>query len=278
MKFPYKASASNYSFPALRETRESQPFNDAVIQAIITASQGTTTPDPAAIGALETAAGLYAACFAAARIEGDAPALTPCVRALLARDLIRRGESVFRLVVEGGALALRPAGSWDVRGGPAESAWYYRLDEFGPSGNMTYFVPSAGVIHARYAVDPSRPWYGLGPLQWARATGTLAAGLETRLGEEAGGAVGHLMPVPQDGGDNSDDDPLAALKADIRAGKGKPCWLKPRPRAGARANNRRRPRTGNPGASALTRRCRCRPCGRMRRWRYWPRAESPRPW
>ena len=57
-------------------------------------------------------------------------------------------ESLFRIVVEGGAIELRPAGSWDVRGGPEESAWSYRLDEFGPSGNLTYFVPSAGVIHA----------------------------------------------------------------------------------------------------------------------------------
>ena len=93
-------------------------------------------------------------------------------------------------------------------------AWYYRLDEFGPSGNLTYFVPAAGVVHARYAVDPSRPWYGLGPLQWASATGTLAAGLETRLGEEAGAATGHFLPYPSDQGGDSDedDDRLSALK------------------------------------------------------------------
>ena len=186
-------------WPWQKEKRQSQPFSDSVIQAIITAAQGTTTPDPSAIGALETAASLYAACFAAARVEG-APALSPGVRALLARNLIRRGESLFRIVVERGVIELRPAGSWDVRGGPAEMAWYYRLDEFGPSGNLTYFVPAAGVVHARYAVDPSRPWYGLGPLQWASATGTLAAGLETRLGEEASAAVGHFLPYPQDQG------------------------------------------------------------------------------
>ena len=77
--------------------------------------------------------------------------------------------------------------------------WWYRLDLFGPSGNVTRFVAGRAVVHARYAVDPARPWLGISPLQWARATGTLAANLKTRLGEETGGAVAHVLPVPQDG-------------------------------------------------------------------------------
>ena len=99
-------------------------------------------------------------------------------------------------------------------------AWFYRLDLFGPSGNVTRFVPAAQVIHARYAVDPARPWLGISPLGWARATGTLAANLEQRLGEEAGGRVAHLLPVPQDGGTGNADDPLAPLKKDIALAKG----------------------------------------------------------
>ena len=99
--------------------------------------------------------------------------------------------------------------------------WWYRVDEFGPSGNSTHFVPAAAVLHCRYSVDSARPWYGIGPLGWARATGTLAANLETRLGEEAGGPVGHVLPVPQDGGDGGDDDPLAMFKADMAAAKGR---------------------------------------------------------
>ena len=54
-----------------------------------------------------------------------------------------------------------------------------------------------------------------------RSTGTLAANLEQRLGEEAGGAVGHLLPIPQDGGDGSTDDPNAQLKLDLAAGRGR---------------------------------------------------------
>lgn len=207
------------------EVRETQPFSDAVITALISAADGTTAGDPSQIAALETAAGLYAACFQAATVNH--PALSAGVRGLIARDLIRRGESVLQIRVDNGMVRLQPIGSWDVRGGPAETTWFYRVDEFGPSGNLTHFIPSQGVVHTRYAIDPSRPWLGLGPLQWARAMGTLAANLETRLGEEAGAPVGAYLPYPQDQGgeDDTDADKLAAIKADIRSARGSQVFI-----------------------------------------------------
>ena len=128
---------------------------------------------------------------------------------------------LFAIEVEGGAVMLRPAGSWDVRGPWRESEWWYRVDLFGPSGNITRFLPAASVVHFRYAVDPARPWYGISPLGWARSTGTLAANLETRLGEETGAPVGHVLAVPQDGGDGGDEDPLAQFKAVLAGAKGR---------------------------------------------------------
>ena len=208
---------------AAPEKREAVPFTDAVVAALTAQAAGTGTGDPSAIAALEAAAGLYAAAFAGATVtpEGARAALSPLCMALIARDLIRRGESVHRIRIEGGMFRLQPVGSWDVRGTADERGWWYRLDEYGPSDNTTDVVPGAAVIHCRYAVDSARPWYGLAPLQWARQTGTLAANLEVRLGEEAGGPVGHLLPVPQDGGDGGDEDPLALLKADLAAGRGR---------------------------------------------------------
>ena len=207
-----------------RETRESQPFTDAVIEALIAQAEGSKPGDPRAIAALETAAGLYARAFAGAKITPESiatSALTPSTMALMGRDLIRRGEALFEILVDRGEIRLAPAGSWDVRGGPRPAEWWYRLDLFGPSGNETHFVPGAAVVHCKYSVDPARPWLGISPLGWAHSTGTLAANLEKRLGEEAGAAVGHLMPIPKDGGDGGEDDPLALLKKDIRTAEGK---------------------------------------------------------
>ena len=207
--------------PWRREARASQPFTDAITDAIVAQAAGTTAGDPRAIAALECCAGLWSRSFAAATVEPAHPAITPAVLALIARDLIRRGESVFAIEVEGAAPVLLPAGSWDVRGGWREDDWHYRIDLFGPSGNITRFVPAGAVVHARYAIDPSRPWFGLSPLEWARHTGALAANLELRLSEEAGGSIARLIPVPADGGDDTDEDPYKQLKLDIAAGRGK---------------------------------------------------------
>ena len=41
------------------------------------------------------------------------------------------------------------------------------------------------------------------------------------MGDEASGPIANLLPVPQDGGDGEDGDPLAELKADIRTARGR---------------------------------------------------------
>lgn len=205
------------------EKRESVPFTDAVVAALAAQASGQAVGDASAIAALEAAVALYSRAFAAAAVSPAEvrPLLSPPFMALLARNLIRRGEDVHQIIVERGEVRLQAIGSWDVRGGPAEESWWYRCDRFGPSGNLTELVPGAAVLHARYAVDSARPWHGISPLGWARTTGALAANLETRLGEEAGGPVGHVLPVPADGGDGEDDDPLAMFKADLAAAKGR---------------------------------------------------------
>ena len=115
------------------------------------------------------------------------------------------------------------AGTWDIRGAPDETSWWYRADLFGPARSASRTVPSAQVLHMRYAVDPSRPWRGLSPLESASSTGTLAANLEQRLGDEAGASVGAFIPTPKADGDDpdDDDDPLAKLRGDLRSAKGR---------------------------------------------------------
>ena len=121
---------------------------------------GSPFGDASAIAALEAAVALYSRAFAAVRLTPEVPALSPACMALVARNLIRRGEDVHQIMVEGGAVRLQPIGSWDVRGGPRELSWWYRCDRcdrFGPSGNLTELVPAAAVLHVRYAVDSARP-------------------------------------------------------------------------------------------------------------------------
>ena len=155
-----------------------------------------------AIAALEAAVSLYSSAFAVATVRCEnarvTAALTPSFLAMVARALIRRGEYVAVLdATPGRGLDICPAATWDVRGGPAETDWWYRCDLAGPSGTIARLAPSDGVIHVRYAVDPARAWRGLSPLEWARATGTLAGNLEHRLGEEAGAPVGSYLPMPR---------------------------------------------------------------------------------
>ena len=100
---------------------------------------------------MEAATALYVGAFVGARIEPSLPALRPAVVALIVRDLIRRGESLHEILVDRGELRLQAIGSWDVRGGFDERTWFYRVDEFGPSGNITRFRPAAAILHCRYA-------------------------------------------------------------------------------------------------------------------------------
>ena len=212
-------------WPWSKQTEKRASYSDAVVQAILSQSAGTAAGDPGAIAALETAAGLYARSFASAQVNptGNArtAAITPSILASIARSLIRNGSSLHLIEIGREGLRLSPCGSWDIQGGDSPSSWYVRADLFGPSGSRTVFCPHGSFVHCRYAVDPARPWRGIGPLQFSHQTATLAANLELRLGEEAGGAVAHLLAIPSDGGDGGADDPLAELKSDIRAGKGK---------------------------------------------------------
>ena len=205
------------------ETRATS-YSDTVVNAILAAASAPSA-DATRTAALEACAATYAAGFACARVEGAsgavATALTPAVLACIARNLIRKGDDVHVIEVSGGMLKLLPAGTWDVRGMADPATWRYRCDLFGPSRSRAVMVAPEGVVHCRYAVDPARPWAGLGPMQWATSSASLAGRLEGGLAKEAGAPAAQLVPIPGDGGDGGDDDPLAELKADIAKGGGK---------------------------------------------------------
>ena len=205
---------------AASEVRASAPYTDAIVNAIIESAAGAPVASVAATAALEAAASAYGRAFAGARVTPAGPLtawITPDVLNLIGRELIRRGESLGQLAVEGGRVRYFPAGSWDVRGGHDPSAWWYRLDSFGPSGNTTDLVPAAATLHVRYAFDPARPWLGLGPMQTAAQSGKLHAATVQALADEAGGPRGSLLPIPSDG----EEDNLSGLRSAIATLRGK---------------------------------------------------------
>ena len=210
------------------EKRASQPYTDAIVSALITQAGGSDVVNPAALGALEIAAGLWSRAFASASVLCDDPrvksAITPEVLGMVGRWLIKSGEMIFLIEFVSGEIVLSPVGSHDVRGGHLERDQYYRIDVFGASEHTTKYVGSDAVVHAKYAVDPAIPYIGVAPLDFARSTGALAAALELRLGQEAAAEVGYLMPIPQspDGDDVDDDDNnTVSLQKDMARLKGK---------------------------------------------------------
>lgn len=68
---------------------------------------------------------------------------------------------------------------------------------------------------------PGQRYVGTVPLSWAHTTARLQSEAECSLADEAGGTLAQLLAIPQDGGDDSEADPLRELKADIRTARGK---------------------------------------------------------
>ena len=209
-------------WPWRKEKRQTTGYTDGFIRALLATAEGTSGSDPSESWALECAANLYARAFSAAKLTGrHTEKITPSMMSLIARNMIRRGSDIHIIETKGGSLSFVPVGSWDVCGGDDPANWFYRTTLYGPDALNTRYVPAPGILHFRYSFDSARPWRGIGPLGWATDTGALAGNLERRLSEEAGSAVAHVVPIPQDGGSGEDDDPLAMLKADIAGAKGR---------------------------------------------------------
>ena len=203
-----------------RETRESS-YTALLVDLAVERATGSAPATVGAIGALEAASGLLARCFSLAEVSGPAnlaAAVTPQCRAMIARALVRGGECVLQIDVDpAGMVRLHPASSWDITGDVSPDSWRYRVTLGAPSGTVTRVVESAGVVHPRWSVDPSTPWRGVGPLQSAALAGKLSAEVTAALGDEASMPRGAVLPLPVDG----EDDSVTALKADLKALRGK---------------------------------------------------------
>ena len=208
-----------------RETRDSGgDFSDAVVRLIEAQAAGKAA-DASSTAAVEAASGALSRAFASARVEGARhvqEAVTPVVLAQVGRDLVRAGQSMHVVDVDRmGKVSLLPCSSWHFEGGAHPSSWMVRATYFGPSTSTTRHLPYSGVVFVRWGSTPGQPYTGTGPLSWAHTTARLQSETERSLADEAGGPVAQLLAIPQDGGDDGEDDSLTLLKADIRTARGK---------------------------------------------------------
>ena len=210
--------------PELRST--SVGYTASLTAALEAGAEGLVSGAPLAVAALEAAAGLYARCMSAAVVKGGgraAEALTPPVLALMARNLIRRGEDFHRVYVRRGMVVLEPIGFAYAHGaGPDPLSWTYNVTLYGPTDSRHEWTPATALLHSRYAVDASRPWLGVPPWSWAYTTGSAIAAVETLLRDQARSPHGHLLSVPESPQPGEDEDvrPLDAFRSDVAAAKG----------------------------------------------------------
>ena len=206
------------------ENRSQGGYTDLILSAFESAAGTQSSIGQTA--ALEAAVGAVSRGFAAAVVK-DAPgfvadALTPDVLCDIGRDMMRVGESMHLIDVDGGRLVLARCGQWDVRGGWRPSSWTVRVTVFGPSETLSRVVPYASVVHCRFASDRARPWAGLGPTGWAGLSARLAAGATAKLAEEMDALTAQVIPAPPgETPEDADDDPLGPLKASLVKAKGR---------------------------------------------------------
>ena len=208
-----------------RETRESGgDFSDAVVRLLESQAAGTAA-DASSTAAVEAASGALSRTFASAEVVGDdwaQDAVSPTVLAQIGRDLIRNGDSMHVIRIgRDGMVTLIPASSWHWEGSHDPDSWTVRATAYGPSTSTTWNLPASGVVFVRWGSTPGQPYVGIGPLSWAHTTARLQSEAERSLADEAGGPLAQLLAVPQDGGDDGDDDPLKMLRADISAARGR---------------------------------------------------------
>ena len=207
------------------EHRESGgDFSDAVVRLIEAQAAGSAA-DASSTAAVEAASGALSRAFADAEVLGTdwvREAVTPNVLAQIGRDLVRSGQSMHAIRMDPmGGVILIPCSSWHWEGNHDPASWTVRATAYGPSTSTTWRVPGSAVVFVRWGGKPGLPYIGTGPTSWAHTTARLQSETERSLADEVAGPLAQLLPVPQDGGDDSDEDPLKPLRVDIAAARGK---------------------------------------------------------
>ena len=213
------------------EKRESGGDFSAAVVRLIEAHAAGTAADASSTAAVEAAAGALSRALASAEVVGASwvqDAVSPAVLAQVGRDLIRSGDSMHAIRVAGdGAVRLIPCSSWHWEGNHDPSSWTVRATAYGPSTSTTWNLPGSAVVFVRWGGTPGQPYVGVAPASWAHTTARLGAEVERSLADEAAGPLAQLLTYPEGQDTDSEDgaDPLAPLRADIAAARGRALLL-----------------------------------------------------
>ena len=197
-------------------------FADAVVRLI--EGQAAGSADAGGTAGVEAAAGALSRAFSSAEVVGPGwvrDAVTPVMLGQVGRDLVRAGDSMHVIRMSAGMVKLIPAASWHWEGNHDPGTWTARVTCYGPSTSTTWNLPAAAVVFVRWGGTPGLPYVGVSPMSWAASSAKLHAEAERSLADESAGPLAQVLPIPADGGDGGDEDPLTMLKADIRAARGK---------------------------------------------------------
>ena len=202
------------NYTSVSPAPEVRNYTSLVLDALLSAAAGDSSGSSGGTAALEMAASRWARALATARVSH--PSITPPLLADIGRSLCRSGEVVYDLVVDPvRGLTFVPVADWTIYGGADRASWWYRLSKMAPSGSVTVERESAGVAHFMYSASPRQPWRGIGPLQWASATGSLVGHVEAALRDEASGPRGSIVPLPEN---TKVQDGLKASFASLKGG------------------------------------------------------------
>ena len=216
-----------------RETRQAGGgYADAVVAAL-EAQATAQVADVSSTAAIEAATGALSRALCSAEVDGPAwvrNAVTPPWLAQVGRSLVREGASLSVIGMRGGAVTLTPAAFYNFEKGSEndedEESWMCRATTYGPgSSSTTRLLSRDRIVFVRWGTSPGTRYRGQGPTSWAHLTARLQGEVERSLGDESAGPLAQILTIPQDGGDDSEDDPLSVLKADITAARGKALLL-----------------------------------------------------
>lgn len=204
-------------------------FSDAVVR-YLTAQAAGSAADASSTAAVEAASGLLSRALAAAVVQGPSwvqETVTPRFLGQCGRDLIRRGESLHAIRMDRGQAVLVPCSSWSWEGTHLRSSWRVRATAFGPSESQVWWLPYASVVLATWGSSPGQTYRGTSPLDWANTTARLSSESDRSLADEVAGPLAQILAVPPSGAPEGNDadgnpvsDPLAELRADIKAARG----------------------------------------------------------